>query len=125
MPLTENVTGLIKGEHWLLYEFGSADSGCPHIQKRFCTVQHNFPLLHVTPAAKVSQGRSPHTHTHTRMASMLHITFIAPKIPATHSGNWPSVLPFGINLQAPPQLRNDIGAALSRAQAWGNTFHPW
>lgn len=37
-------------------------------------MQHNFPLLHVTPAAKVSQGRTPPPDTHTHTNDGWHVT---------------------------------------------------
>lgn len=56
------------------------------VQKRFCTMQHNFPLLHVTPAAKDSRGRRErHTHSciHSNIQMIRCMQDIAPITPET------------------------------------------
>lgn len=75
------------------------------VQKRFCTVQHNFPLLHVTPAAKDSHGRERETHTRTGDDTQhaAHSTHQPPKLSSTL---WRPAkrAPFHDNLHPPPQL---------------------
>ena len=95
MSLTGNVMVLIKDEHLLLYEFGSADSGWPPFSKGFalCSIISHYYMSHLLP--KFPMGETTHTHTHTN--DDRHVTHNSHRPlksqQATHSGNWPRALP--------------------------------
>lgn len=78
MSLIENVTGLIKGEHLLFYEFGSADSGWPPFSKGFalCSIISHYYISHLLPRFPMGETTHAHTHTytHARTNDGRHVT---------------------------------------------------
>ena len=112
------------------------------VQRRFCTVQHNFPLLHVTPATKDSHGkRKTHTHTHTHTQMICSMQDRAPITLETQQHTLALGQESSLSQQPSPSsttrqlfkrknhLNNtDKTAWLTAMQkslgAWGNILHP-